>query len=93
MRSRIFEAFVEHERHHPVTHRLRYPLHVYALELDELPVLAEGQTAPLRDGMTVALEPKAVFPGRGVVGIENTHVVTSTGLRRLTELPDSVVVV
>jgi len=33
--------------------------------------------------MTIALEPKLIFPGRGVVGIENTHVVTGNGLKQL----------
>jgi Xaa-Pro aminopeptidase len=71
--------------------RVRFVGHGVGLELDELPVLAEGQTTPLEEGMVVALEPKCIFPGRGVVGIENTHVVTPAGLERLTRLPDDVV--
>jgi len=39
MNSKIYNGFVEHERFHPVGHRLRYPLYVYALDLDELAVL------------------------------------------------------
>ena len=41
-------------------------------------------------GMTVALEPKLIFPGKGVVGIENTHVVTADGLEQLGQFPDEI---
>jgi len=34
--------------------------------------------------MTFALKPKMVFVGEGAVGIENTYVVTSKGVERLT---------
>ena len=34
--------------------------------------------------MVVALEPKLIFPGKGMVGVENTHVVTPDGLEPLT---------
>jgi len=48
---------------------------------------------PLQAGMTVAVEPKFVFPGRGAVGVENTFVVTPHGLERLGGFTDEVVVV
>jgi Xaa-Pro dipeptidase len=73
--------------------RVRFVGHGIGLELDELPVLAAGQDQPLEAGMVIALEPKAIFPGRGVVGIENTHVVTEHGLERLTTLSDELVIV
>jgi len=65
--------------------------HGVGLELDELPVLAKGFTVPLVEGQAVALEPKFIFPGRGVVGIENTWLVTARGGEKLTILPDDVV--
>jgi cyclopropane-fatty-acyl-phospholipid synthase len=37
--SAIFTATLDHERTEPVTHRFRYPLCLYALDLDELPGL------------------------------------------------------
>jgi len=70
--------------------RIRFVGHGIGLELDEYPFLAEGQEQPLAEGMIIALEPKLVFPGEGVVGIENTHRVTAGGLERLTRFPDGI---
>jgi Xaa-Pro aminopeptidase len=42
--------------------------------------------------MTIALEPKLIFPGKGVVGIENTHVVTKDGLEQFGKFPDDIIV-
>jgi Xaa-Pro aminopeptidase len=68
----------------PPGDQARFVGHGVGLELDELPVLAPGFKAPLREGMTVAIEPKFVFPGKGAVGIENTFVVTAKGGEKLT---------
>jgi Xaa-Pro dipeptidase len=73
--------------------RVRFVGHGVGLELDELPILAGGQHEPLEAGMVIAVEPKAIFPGRGVVGIENTHIVTADGLERITTYPDQIRVV
>jgi Xaa-Pro dipeptidase len=69
----------------------RFVGHGVGLELDELPVLAQGFKAPLQEGQTVAIEPKFVFPLYGVVGIENTFAVSSQGGVKLTDLPDQIV--
>ena len=53
--------------------RVSFVGHGVGIELDEYPVLARGQKMVLKEGMVVAVEPKAIFPGRGVVGIENCH--------------------
>ena len=66
--------------------------HGVGLELDELPVLAQGFKMPLVAGQTIAIEPKFVFPGRGVVGIENTFAVSATGGIKLTDCPDAIMV-
>jgi Xaa-Pro dipeptidase len=63
--------------------------HGVGLELDELPVLARGFKALLECDQVIACEPKLVFPGRGVVGIENTWRVTDGGLEKLTISPDA----
>ncbi len=73
--------------------RIRFVGHGIGLELDEFPFLARGQKLPLEAGMIIALEPKVIFPGRGVVGIENTHVVTQEGLSQLGRFQESIVVV
>ncbi|WP_027717556.1 M24 family metallopeptidase [Desulfovirgula thermocuniculi] len=72
--------------------QVRFVGHGVGLELNELPVLAQGVKDKLAPGMVVALEPKFVFPGRGAVGIENTFVVRENGLERLTAYPDEVVI-
>jgi len=64
--------------------------HGVGLELDELPVIGRGSQTLLAEGMVIALEPKFVFPGEGVVGIENTFVVTPTGMKRLNRFPDDI---
>ena len=58
--------------------------HGVGLELDELPYLARGSKDPLAPGMVVAIEPKALLPGVGVVGLENTYLITEEGFERLT---------
>ena len=73
--------------------RVRFVGHGIGLEVDEFPFLAAGQKLELQPGMTIALEPKLIFPGKGVVGIENTHVVTPDGLDSLSKYPDDIVVV
>ena len=65
--------------------------HGVGLELDELPVLAKGFTMPLQLRQVIAVEPKFVIPGKGVIGIENTFVVTAEGGLRLSDLPDAIV--
>ncbi len=64
--------------------RIRFIGHGVGLELDEYPFLAKGQPTVLQANMVIALEPKLIFPGKGVVGIENTHVVAASGLDQLT---------
>lgn len=70
--------------------KIRFTGHGVGLELDEFPFIAKGQKLPLEAGMTIALEPKTIFPGLGVVGIENTHLVTDTGLEQLTRFEEQI---
>jgi len=58
--------------------------HGVGLQIDEMPVLAEGFDEPLTEGMVLALEPKKGVPGVGLVGIEDTFAVTPQGGRSLT---------
>jgi Xaa-Pro aminopeptidase len=65
--------------------------HGIGLEVDEWPVLARGFREPLLPGMVLAVEPKFTFPGRGVVGIENTYAVSAEGARALTLSPEGII--
>ena len=58
--------------------------HGVGLQIDEPPVIAEGFDEPLVEGMVLALEPKKGVPGVGMVGTENTYVVTPGGGRSIT---------
>ena len=73
--------------------RIRFVGHGIGLEIDEFPFLAAGQDLPLQEGMTIALEPKLIFPGKGVVGIENTHVVTSEGLEQFGNFTEKIIII
>jgi Xaa-Pro dipeptidase len=64
--------------------------HGVGLELNEFPFLAQGQSYPLEEGMTFAVEPKIVFPGEGSVGLENTVLVTRDGYEILTPLEQDI---
>jgi Xaa-Pro aminopeptidase len=73
--------------------RIRFVGHGIGVELDEYPFLASGQTLELQENMILALEPKLIFPGKGVVGIENTHRVTENGLEQFGRFQDEIVVI
>jgi Xaa-Pro dipeptidase len=64
--------------------RVKFIGHGLGLEIDELPVIAPFFDQRLEQGMVIAFEPKFVFPGKGVVGMEDDYVVTSSGIERLT---------
>jgi Xaa-Pro aminopeptidase len=68
----------------------RFIGHGIGLELNEMPFIAQGQSYPLEEGMTFAVEPKIVFPGEGSVGLENTVVVTEKGYKILTLVPQEI---
>ena len=72
--------------------RIRFVGHGIGLEVDEFPFLAADQKLELQAGMTIALEPKVIFPDKGVVGIENSHVVTADGLEQFGEYPDNIII-
>lgn len=64
--------------------RVKFLGHGIGLQIDEYPVIAEGFNEPLEEGMVLALEPKKGIAGIGMVGIENTFLVTPQGGRCLT---------
>jgi len=58
--------------------------HGVGLNVDEMPVIARTFTVPFEENMTIAIEPKISLNGRGMVGSENTYLVTSNGGLSLT---------
>jgi len=64
--------------------RVKFIGHGVGLLIDEPPVIAEGFDEPLQEDMVLALEPKHGIEGVGMVGIENTFVVTPQGGRSIT---------
>jgi Xaa-Pro aminopeptidase len=58
--------------------------HGIGLTVDEIPVLAKGFDFPLQENMVLAIEPKKGIPGIGMVGIENTFIVTPNGGKCIT---------
>ncbi|MBP7937238.1 MAG: aminopeptidase P family protein [Phycisphaerae bacterium] len=58
--------------------------HGVGLQIDDLPVIAEGFDEPLAESMVLALEPKKGIAGVGMVGIEDTFIVTPRGGKSIT---------
>jgi Xaa-Pro dipeptidase len=73
--------------------QVRFVGHGVGVELDELPVLGLGSDLRLAPGMTLAVEPKIVCPGLGMVGVEDTFLVTEGDPELLTMTPRQVWVV
>jgi Xaa-Pro aminopeptidase len=63
--------------------------HGVGLEIDEFPVLGHVDHEIL-ENMTIAVEPKMIYPDLGVVGIEDTFLTTTGGAKRLTRLPQDI---
>ena len=41
----------------------------------------------IQEGMTIAVEPKMIYPDKGVLGIEDTFLTTTSGAKSLTNMP------
>ena len=65
--------------------------HGLGLQINELPVLMGRSKDTLQPGMIIAFEPKFVLPHVGAVGIENTYLVTETGIENLTPAPEEII--
>jgi Xaa-Pro dipeptidase len=67
--------------------------HGIGIEIDEYPFIARGfKDQVLEEFMTFAFEPKAVYPGLGAVGVENTFWVAQDGLKHITFTSEELVV-
>jgi Xaa-Pro dipeptidase len=59
--------------------RVKFLGHGVGLVTDELPVIAQRFSEPIQEGMVFAIEPKRGIENIGMVGIENTFLVTPEG--------------
>ncbi len=64
--------------------------HGIGIEINEMPVLAPRSKDILEEGNVIAIEPKFVIPHVGAVGIENSYVVTQSGLEKITNYPEQI---
>ncbi|MBM4341217.1 MAG: aminopeptidase P family protein [Deltaproteobacteria bacterium] len=71
--------------------KARFIGHGLGLEIDEYPILTPRFNQKLEVGMVIALEPMFVFPGRGIIGLEDDYLITDAGVERLT-LTDQTVI-
>ncbi len=67
--------------------------HGIGLVIDEFPVIAGKSDFPLKKNMVIAVEPKKGLEGIGLVGVENTFLVTEQGGEKLTPGSDEIMVV
>lgn len=73
--------------------RVKFIGHGLGLELDDPPFIAAGMKETLVENMVLAIEPKVALPGIGVVGIEDTVLVTADGMELLTTCPRDLIVI
>ena len=66
--------------------------HGVGLYINEWPVLAKNFDQPLKCGMTMAIEPKIGIPGVGMVGSENTYLITESDAVSLTGEPQELII-
>lgn len=67
--------------------------HGIGLAIDEFPAIAGKVQSPLEANMVIAVEPKKGLEGIGLVGVENTFLVTDKGGVNLTPGPDGITIV
>jgi len=65
--------------------RVHFIGHGIGIELDELPVIAQGVASKSEVGHGIAVEPKLVFPKVGMVGVEDSHFITEAGAEVFTQ--------
>ncbi len=75
------------------TRKAKFFGHGIGLHVDEWPVITNGCTDALIENMVLALEPKKGISGIGMVGVEDTYVVTPNGGRCITGGGQGIIVV
>ncbi|MGA1861909.1 Xaa-Pro peptidase family protein [Deferribacter thermophilus] len=66
------------------SNQVKFLGHGIGLNVDEFPAIAKGFDIPLEENMVIAVEPKKSIDGIGMVGIENTYIVTKNGGKCIT---------
>lgn len=64
--------------------------HGIGLQVNEFPILTPRSKEIVEPNMVLAFEPKFVIPGVGAVGIENTYLVTDTGMENLSLIEEDI---
>jgi Xaa-Pro aminopeptidase len=67
--------------------------HGIGLVIDEFPAIARKVDVPLKKNMVFAIEPKKGLKDKGLVGVENTFLVTAQGGEKLTPGSDEITVI
>jgi Xaa-Pro aminopeptidase len=75
------------------SNQVRFLGHGIGLVVDEFPAIARKVKVPLKKNMVIAVEPKKGLEGIGLVGIENTFLVTDVGGEKLTPGEDAITIV
>ncbi len=73
--------------------RVKFLGHGIGLHVDEPPVIANGFKSPLKENMVIAIEPKKGIAGVGMVGVEDTYIVTPHGGQCITGGEKDIIVV
>ena len=81
----LSEYFMGHRQH------AAFIGHGIGIELNEMPAITPRCKDILRENMTLAIEPKFVIPEVGAVGVENSYVVTPSGLENLTPFHEEII--
>jgi len=76
-----------------LSQKARFVGHGVGLVVNELPVLGAKSRDVLEEGMCIAVEPKFVLPSIGAVGPEDTYIVRSWGMERITPGNQEIVVI
>jgi len=71
--------------------KVKFIGHGLGLEINEIPVIADGRDEILEEGMVFAFEPKFVFPDQGAVAVEVDYIVRKDGVERTAGFPTDIV--
>jgi len=73
--------------------QVRFLGHGIGLVIDEFPAIAAKIDFPLKENMVIAVEPKKGLKGIGLLGVENTFLVTEQGGEKLTPGSDEITII